>query len=113
MSTEKVPFLLFLPIFSPSRDRVWTQMGYCDLKNLQRGISRHEQSITHIQSHIALKTLDRLGEGMWIHSTMKSLFGFPKLTSGGHVQVETSDVCTELHVQTTGHQLKRPVKLDF
>lgn len=37
-------------------DNVWTQMGYCDLKNLQRSLIKHERSTTHIQSQIALKT---------------------------------------------------------
>ncbi|XP_032065573.1 zinc finger MYM-type protein 1-like isoform X2 [Thamnophis elegans] len=35
---------------------VWTQMGYCDLKNLQRSLIKHEQSTTHIHSQISLKT---------------------------------------------------------
>ncbi|XP_061775076.1 zinc finger MYM-type protein 1-like isoform X1 [Nerophis ophidion] len=39
-----------------SCDNVWTQMGYCDLKNLQRSIIKHERSTTHIHSQIALKT---------------------------------------------------------
>lgn len=42
-------------LFSPSRDIVWNQSGYCDLKNLQRSTSRREQSITHIQRQIAIK----------------------------------------------------------
>ena len=37
-------------------DSVWTQMGYCDMKNLQRSLSKHELSTTHIQSQIGLKT---------------------------------------------------------
>uniref|UniRef100_A0A3P8SLS9 DUF4371 domain-containing protein n=1 Tax=Amphiprion percula TaxID=161767 RepID=A0A3P8SLS9_AMPPE len=37
-------------------DNVWTQMGYCDLKNLQRSLIKHERSTAHIQSQIALKT---------------------------------------------------------
>ncbi|XP_061925575.1 zinc finger MYM-type protein 1-like isoform X1 [Entelurus aequoreus] len=39
-----------------SCDNAWTQMGYCDLKNLQRSLIKHERSTTHIQSQIALKT---------------------------------------------------------
>ena len=39
-----------------SCDNVWTQMGYCDLKNLQRSLIKHERSTAHIQSQIALKT---------------------------------------------------------
>ena len=31
-------------------------MGYCDLKNLQRSLIKHERSATHIQSQIMLKT---------------------------------------------------------
>lgn len=42
-------------------DNVWTRMGYCDLKNLQRSIVKHEQSTTHIQSQIALKTFGMSG----------------------------------------------------
>ena len=37
-------------------DNVWTEMGYCDLKNLQRSLVKHERSSTHIQSQIMLKT---------------------------------------------------------
>ena len=37
-------------------DNVWTNMGYCDMKNLPRSLSKHERSTTHIQSQIALKT---------------------------------------------------------
>ncbi|XP_032067022.1 zinc finger MYM-type protein 1-like isoform X3 [Thamnophis elegans] len=37
-------------------DSVWTQMGYCDLKNLQRSLIKHEQLTTHIHSQITLKT---------------------------------------------------------
>ncbi|KAK0139561.1 Zinc finger MYM-type protein 1 [Merluccius polli] len=37
-------------------DNVWTNMGFCDLKNLPRSLSKHESSTTHIQSQIALKT---------------------------------------------------------
>ena len=30
-------------------------MGYCDMKNFQRSLSKQERSTTHIQSQIALK----------------------------------------------------------
>lgn len=39
-------------------DNVWTGTGFCDLKNLPRSLSKHESSATHIQSQIALKTLE-------------------------------------------------------
>ncbi|XP_019748866.1 synaptotagmin-12 isoform X4 [Hippocampus comes] len=45
------PCLLF-----STRDSVWTQNGYCDMKNLQRSLGKHERSTSHIQSQIALKT---------------------------------------------------------
>ncbi|XP_066471486.1 zinc finger MYM-type protein 1-like isoform X2 [Tiliqua scincoides] len=35
---------------------VWTNEGFCDLKNLPRSLSKHERSTAHIQSQIALKT---------------------------------------------------------
>jgi len=31
-------------------------MGCCDMKNLQRRLSKHDRSTTHIQSQIVLKT---------------------------------------------------------
>ncbi|KAJ0003937.1 hypothetical protein NQD34_010151 [Periophthalmus magnuspinnatus] len=37
-------------------DNVWTNTGYCDMKDLPRSLSKHERSTTHIQSQIALKT---------------------------------------------------------
>ncbi|XP_028677925.1 zinc finger MYM-type protein 1 isoform X1 [Erpetoichthys calabaricus] len=37
-------------------DNVWTNTGYCDMKNLPRSLCKHERSTTHIQSQIALKT---------------------------------------------------------
>ncbi|XP_005161614.3 zinc finger MYM-type protein 1 isoform X3 [Danio rerio] len=37
-------------------DNVWTDTGFCDLKNLPRSLTKHECSATHIQSQIALKT---------------------------------------------------------
>ncbi|KAJ4927571.1 hypothetical protein JOQ06_015296 [Pogonophryne albipinna] len=37
-------------------DNVWTNIGFGDLKNLPRSLNKHERSITHIQSQIALKT---------------------------------------------------------
>ncbi|XP_060768562.1 zinc finger MYM-type protein 1 [Neoarius graeffei] len=37
-------------------DNVWTNMGFCDLKNLTRSLLKHECSAIHIQSQIALKT---------------------------------------------------------
>ncbi|XP_076012541.1 zinc finger MYM-type protein 1 [Genypterus blacodes] len=43
-------------LFSTSGDNVWTTTGFSDLKNLQRSLSRHESSTSHIQSQIALKT---------------------------------------------------------
>ncbi|KAJ4939399.1 hypothetical protein JOQ06_028848 [Pogonophryne albipinna] len=42
-------------LFSTS-DNVWTDIGFGDLKNLPRSLNKHERSITHIQSQIALKT---------------------------------------------------------
>lgn len=45
------PCLLF-----SSCDNVWTNSGYCDLKNLQRSLSKHERSAMHIQSQISLKS---------------------------------------------------------
>ncbi|XP_063804876.1 zinc finger MYM-type protein 1-like [Pseudophryne corroboree] len=45
------PCLLFSTI-----DNVWTNTGFCDLKNLPRSLSKHEKSSVHIQSQIALKT---------------------------------------------------------
>ncbi|KAJ4930678.1 hypothetical protein JOQ06_024986 [Pogonophryne albipinna] len=42
-------------LFSTS-DNVWTNIGFGDLKNLPRSLNKHERSITHIQSQIALKT---------------------------------------------------------
>ncbi|XP_061746542.1 uncharacterized protein LOC133545177 [Nerophis ophidion] len=47
-------------LFSPC-DNVWTQAGYCDLKNLQRSLIKHERSTTHIKSQIALRTFGRSG----------------------------------------------------
>lgn len=45
------PCLLF-----SAADSVWTKTGFCDLKNLPRSLSKHENSISHIQSQISLKT---------------------------------------------------------
>ncbi|XP_054626012.1 uncharacterized protein LOC129178133 isoform X2 [Dunckerocampus dactyliophorus] len=45
------PCLLFSPCAG-----VWTNQGYGDLKNIHRGISKHERSSIHIQNQIALKT---------------------------------------------------------
>lgn len=45
------PCLLF-----STTDNVWTNEGFCDLKNFSRGLSKHEKSAIHIQSQIALKT---------------------------------------------------------
>nr|XP_032833154.1 zinc finger MYM-type protein 1-like isoform X4 [Petromyzon marinus] len=45
------PCLLF-----STTDNVWTNAGFCDLKNLPRSLNKHEKSTTHIQSQIALKT---------------------------------------------------------
>ncbi|XP_051918016.1 synaptotagmin-12 isoform X3 [Hippocampus zosterae] len=45
------PCLLF-----STRDSVWTQNGYGDMKNLQRSLGKHERSTSHIHSQIALKT---------------------------------------------------------
>ncbi|MEQ2280838.1 hypothetical protein AMECASPLE_024109 [Ameca splendens] len=42
------PCLLF-----PTCGTVWTQAGFCDLKNLQRSLTKHERSIAHIQIQIA------------------------------------------------------------
>lgn len=42
-------------LFSASNN-VWTNEGFCDLKNLPRSLSKHERSTAHIQSQIALKT---------------------------------------------------------
>ncbi len=39
-----------------SSDNVWTNGGYCDLNNLPGAIAKHEKSVVHIQSQIALKT---------------------------------------------------------
>ena len=57
MSSKESPFLLYLPSFlnlSQCLD------GICDVKNLQRSLSKHERSTTHIQSQIVLKTLTRI-----------------------------------------------------
>ncbi len=35
---------------------MWTNGGYCDLNNLPGAIAKHEKSVVHIQSQIALKT---------------------------------------------------------
>ncbi|XP_032822781.2 uncharacterized protein LOC116949509 [Petromyzon marinus] len=45
------PCLLF-----STADNVWTNVGFCDLKNLPRSLNKHEKSTTHIQSQIAFKT---------------------------------------------------------
>ncbi|XP_061560982.1 zinc finger MYM-type protein 1-like [Phycodurus eques] len=37
-------------------ENVWTKIGYCDMKNLPRSLTKHERSTSHIQSQIALKT---------------------------------------------------------
>ncbi|XP_028998771.1 zinc finger MYM-type protein 1-like isoform X1 [Betta splendens] len=37
-------------------DNVWTNTGYCDIKNLPRSLSKHERSTAHIQNQITLKT---------------------------------------------------------
>lgn len=42
-------------VFSTA-DNVWTNAGFCDLKNLPRSLNKHEKSTTHIQSQISLKT---------------------------------------------------------
>nr|XP_061843687.1 uncharacterized protein LOC133624088 [Nerophis lumbriciformis] len=42
-------------LFSKS-DRVWTQMGYTDLKNLPRSLEKHESSSAHIHGQISFKT---------------------------------------------------------
>ncbi|KAJ6633916.1 hypothetical protein lerEdw1_014256, partial [Lerista edwardsae] len=50
------PCLLF-----SSTDNVWTNAGFCDLKNLPRSLNKHERSTAHIQSQIALKTFGSSG----------------------------------------------------
>ena len=42
-------------LFSTS-ETVWTQTGFCDLKNLPRSLDKHERSTAHIQNQISLKT---------------------------------------------------------
>ncbi|KAM3858201.1 zinc finger MYM-type protein 1 [Diretmus argenteus] len=41
---------------STTDNNVWTTAGYCDLNNLPSAIAKHEKSVVHIQSQIALKT---------------------------------------------------------
>lgn len=43
-------------LFGGTTDKVWTNAGYCDLNNLPCAIAKHEKSVVHIQSQIALKT---------------------------------------------------------
>ncbi|XP_063816563.1 solute carrier family 35 member C2 isoform X1 [Pseudophryne corroboree] len=49
------PCLLFTTV-----DNVWTNTGFCDLKNLPRSLSKHEKSVIHSQSQITLKTFGTL-----------------------------------------------------
>ena len=35
---------------------MWTQTGFCDLKNLPRSLDKHERSTAPIQNQISLKT---------------------------------------------------------
>ena len=67
MSSEEPPFLLSCLLFSTC-DSVWSQMGYCDMKNLQRSLSKHELSTTHIQSQIALNFWDPGSTWHWLNS---------------------------------------------
>lgn len=43
-------------LFGNTTDKVWTNAGYCNLNNLPCAIAKHERSVVHIQSQIALKT---------------------------------------------------------
>ncbi|XP_077380638.1 zinc finger MYM-type protein 1 [Festucalex cinctus] len=43
-------------LFGGTTDKVWTNAGYWDLNNLTSAIAKHEKSVVHIQSQIALKT---------------------------------------------------------
>ena len=43
-------------MFSTSQQNVWTNTVFGDLKNLPRGLIKHERSTTHIQNQISLKT---------------------------------------------------------
>ena len=54
-STRNRLFCFPCLLFSAS-DNVWTQNGYCDMKNLPRSLNKHEQSAVHIQSQITLRT---------------------------------------------------------
>ncbi|XP_053567578.1 zinc finger protein 862-like [Bombina bombina] len=49
------PCLLF-----SATDNIWTKAGFCDLKNLSRGLNKHEISATHIHCQITLKTFRTL-----------------------------------------------------
>lgn len=50
------PCLLFSPC-----DNVWTNAGYCDIKNLPWSLGKHEWSTAHIQNQITLKTFGASG----------------------------------------------------
>ena len=45
-------------ILLSTSDNVWTNTGFCDLKNLSRSDSKHEKSNIHIQSQISFKTFE-------------------------------------------------------
>lgn len=49
-------FSAFLAFFSQPVKMSGLGWDYCDIKNLQRSLSKHELSTTHIQSQIVLKT---------------------------------------------------------